>query len=177
MKLVKKNPKTPPSGAPSGSLPPQPQRKHAGHSSPVFNIPVTFLKVSPEQQMQISRMVRSGSCETPRPQAGGKGIGCPARMFRSILPAPPRRHVSSRASEDGILAAQPRGGFPGQSWDPSRRRRSADSGSALVLAPVRPTPLNTARPKPTPSPRSGGRLPLFRFWRCCLDAAGWFSAM
>jgi hypothetical protein len=114
MKPVKKNPKTPPGGAPSGSLPPQPQGKEAGDSSPVFNIPVDFLGGSPtEAQMQISRMVRSGSCETPRLHAGGKGIGCPARMFRSILPAPPRRHVSSRASEDGILAAQPRGGLPG----------------------------------------------------------------
>ena len=175
MKPVKKNPKTPPKGAPDSSL--TPQAKGTEDLSPIINIPVAFLNVPAGEENEISRMVRSGSCETPRPHAGGKGIGCPARMFRSILPAPPRRHVSSRASEDGILAAQPRGGFPGQSWDPSRRRRSADSGSALVLAPVRPTPLNTARPKPTPSPRSGGRLPLFRFWRCCLDAAGWFSAM
>ena len=111
MKPVKKNPKTPPKGAPDSSL--TPQAKDTENLSPIINIPVAFLNVPAGEENEISRMVRSGSCETPRPHAGGKGIGCPARMFRSILPAPPRRHVSLRASEDGILAAQPRGGFPG----------------------------------------------------------------
>src|SRR4051812_11588804 len=100
MKPVKTNPKTP-TGATSGFLPLPRESGGAGDLSAVFDFPVAFLMVCPEERIVFLRMVRSGSCETPWPHAGGKGIGCPARMFRSILPAPPRRHVSSRASEDG----------------------------------------------------------------------------
>src|SRR2546421_7479452 len=61
---------------------------------------------------QFLRMVRPGSCETRRPDAGGEGIGCPARVSKGILPAPSRRHTSKCVSEDGILAVRPRGRVP-----------------------------------------------------------------
>jgi hypothetical protein len=67
---------------------------------------------APVRQPQFLRMVRPGSSKTPRPQAGGEGFGCPARMSRGILPAPPRRHTSTCASEGGILAVRPRGRIP-----------------------------------------------------------------
>jgi hypothetical protein len=105
------------------------------------------------RELQFLRTVRPGSQQTQRPQAGGVGIGCPARMIRSILPAPPQRHTSTCASEDGSLAVRPRGpvpsGFgighagagartPSRPWTsrpcgpiPQHRTSKADSQSAL----------------------------------------------
>jgi len=109
----------------------------------------------PQGEKEFPRTVRPGSYETQRPQAGGEGIGCPARMFRDILPAPPRRHKSTCASEDGIPTVRPRGrvpsGFgtrhagagaltPSRLWtsrpcgpSPQHRTSKADSQSALRL--------------------------------------------
>jgi hypothetical protein len=110
---------------------------------------------NPQGEKEFLRMVRPGSYETQRPQAGGEGIGCPARMFRDILPAPPRRHTSTCASEGGIPAVRPRGRVPSEFgirhagagartpsrlWtsrpcgpSPQHRTSKADSQSALRL--------------------------------------------
>jgi len=110
---------------------------------------------NPQGENEFPRMVRPGSLETQRPQAGGEGIGCPSRMSRDILPAPLRRHTSTCASEDGIPTVRPRGrvpnGFgirhagagartPSRLWtsrpcgpSPQHRTSKADSQSALRL--------------------------------------------
>ena len=162
-------------------------------------IKVDFQKEENSGETIFLRMVRSGSRETHRPQAGGEGIGCPARMSGGILPAPPQRHTSRCASEGGIPAAQPRGCSEG--WSQPRWRRSADLQSALDSRPCGASPQHrtpkadsssalrppffgnarsaSARSGRNPAGSAGLLHPALpahgTISRCCRGAAGWFG--